>query len=39
MTGQTTTQPEPVPARPEKDAHQETAEEDEVCGVKAGRMC
>ena len=30
---------EPVLARPERDAHQETAEEDVVCGAKAGRMC
>ena len=30
---------EPVPARPERDAHQETAKEDAVCGAEAGRMC
>ena len=37
--GQTTTQRESVLARLEREAHQETEEEDAVCGVEAYRMC
>ena len=37
--GQTATQREPAPARPEREAHPETAVEDAVCGAEAGKMC